>query len=84
MLESPLKREERLAELLGASGPLDLRALGGLMADHGLDGRPSGTTVCMHGDYWVTTTCVQCLPRSRALRVSYSTACQASFVEFAL
>jgi hypothetical protein len=84
VLESPLKRDERLAELLGESGPLDLGALGALMADHGADGQPSGTTVCMHGEYWVTTTCVQCLPRSRALRVSYSTACQAKFVEFAL
>jgi hypothetical protein len=82
--ESSLKRIARFTELLSGAGPLSLEGLQKIMADHGKEARPSDTTICMHSDYWVTTACIQCLPRTRSIRVSYSTACQANYAEFAL
>ncbi len=83
VLDSSLARMKRLEELFANIGPVSLDQLGAIMADHG-EGQPSDSTICMHSDYWVTTACVQCLPASRVLRVSYGTACQAKYVEFAL
>ncbi len=83
VLKSSLARIKRLEELLAAAGPISVDKLSRVMADHGA-GRPSDCTICMHSDYWVTTACVQCLPASRALRVSYGTACEARYFEFAL
>jgi hypothetical protein len=83
VLESSLRRMDRFAVLLGGAGPLGLDQLGAIMADHAA-GSPSDSTICMHSDYWTTTACVQCLPWSRTLRVSFSSACQANYVEFTL
>jgi hypothetical protein len=56
-------------------------AIARIMSDHGPDGVPSADTVCMHGDYWHTTACIQLLPKSRTLRIAYSPACVARYVE---
>lgn len=83
VLDSSLARMNRLEQLLAKAGLMSLDQLGRVMADHG-PGQPNDSTICMHSDYWVTTACVQCLPASRALRVSYGTACEARYIEFVL
>jgi hypothetical protein len=84
VLDSSLLRMARFTELLAGALPLSLEGLGTIMADHGKDGQPSDCTICMHSDFWVTTASIQCLPRTRSIRVSYGTACQANYVDFAL
>ena len=84
VLDSSLQRMKRFEELLPGSGRLSLEQLANLTADHGKDGHPSDGTICMHSDYWTTTACVQCLPNTGTIRVSYNSACQARYVEYSL
>lgn len=84
VLESSRRRDARFSDLLTASRPLDADDLALLLADHGETGKPDDGTLCMHGDYWTTTACLQWFPRSRRVRLSYSSACQADFVELTL
>lgn len=77
--ESAELRDQRFAELLGrpnAFGPDELAAL---MSDHGSDGIPDDNSLCVHGSYWDTTATLQLLPKSRRLRVAYSTTCKARY-----
>lgn len=82
--ESSECREQSLARLQQVATPLDPDGVARQMADHGPSGIPSALTLCMHSSYWHTTACVQLLPLTRSLRVSYSTACQASYVDFSI
>jgi len=82
--DSAEKRAARIGELLAKAGPLTPETLGAVMADHGPDGRPKGTSPCVHSDYWNTTACVQLFPRSRRARISFTHACQPSFTDFSL
>ncbi len=84
VMESPERRDARLAELLAP--PLRVRGddLARLMTDHGADGRPDDGTICMHGDYWSTTASLQLFPAERTMRVAYGPACQAQFTDFTL
>ena len=84
VLDSSLQRMKRFEELLPGSGRLSLEQLANVMADHGQDGHPSDRTICKHSDYWATTACLQYLPIKGTLRVSYSSACQARYVECSL
>jgi hypothetical protein len=84
VLEWHAKRARRLEELLrnqAWTGPDELAAL---MADHGAGGMPDGATPCVHTDYWRTTACLQWFPATRRVRVSYSTACTARYVEIGM
>ena len=81
VLESSEVRDRRLTELLDRPGLLDPDELAALMADHGPDGVPGDYTLCVHGSYWYTTACLQFFPRSRRMRVAYSTACRARYEE---
>lgn len=82
--QSSEMRDLRFKQLLEMTEIMDENGLAAIMADHGPDGRPGDCTPCVHGSYWYTTACLQFLPRSRRLRVSYSTACQARFAEITL
>ena len=82
VLYSSLKRMRRFEELLPGSQKLSLDQLAEVMADHGND--PSDGSICMHGDYWNTTACLQFFPRQRKMRVSYSSACDAKYTDFAM
>lgn len=84
VLEWHATRARRLEELVGRQGSLGPDALAAIMADHGPSGVPDGTSPCVHTDYWRTTASLQWMPASRRVRVSYSTACKAQYVEFAL
>jgi hypothetical protein len=77
-------RGARFRQLLDATEVFGTAELAALMADHGPAGTPGDFTVCVHGSYWYTTACLQFFPRSRRLRVSYSTACQARYLEATL
>lgn len=77
-------RDQRFEQLLAATDAFDADQLNALMADHGPDNQPGDHTLCVHGAYWFTTACLQFFPRSRRIRVSYSTACQARFEEIEL
>jgi len=87
VLEASEVRDRRLAELLTAPPARDTRLgpdeLAAVMADHGAQHQPGPNTICMHGDYWQTTACVQLLPARRAIRVAYDSACGAEYVEVA-
>lgn len=77
-------RARRIETLLGAKskvGPDDLAAI---MADHGPEGTPDGSSPCVHTDYWRTTACFQWFPVSRRVRVSFTAACSATYMELAL
>ena len=80
--EQTLRGIELNGELNGAM--LDPETLANRMADHGPSDSPSGLTLCMHSDYWHTTACIQLLPEARQLRISYSTACQAQYMDFVI
>lgn len=77
-------RDQRFQQLLAETHVFDVDQLSALMADHGPDGTPGDHTLCVHGSYWTTTACLQFLPRSRRIRVAYSTACQARFEDVEL
>jgi hypothetical protein len=77
-------RDQRFKELLEEVEGIDEDRLGKIMADHGHDGVPSDYTPCVHGSYWHTTACLQFFPRSRRMRVAYTSACQARFEEVGL
>ena len=77
-------REGRLQIRLSACRPLSSDDIHHVMSDHGAEDQASSHTICMHGNYWHTTACVQISPAERELRVSYSTACRAEFETFSL
>ncbi len=84
VLEWHADRARRIEELAAARptfGPEELRAI---MADHGPNGVPDGTSPCVHTDYWRTTATLQWFPSRRRVRVSYSSACAADYAEFGL
>jgi hypothetical protein len=83
VLESAEARWERFEHLLDAGKRFGPDELGDLMSDHGAEGA-NHRTLCMHGDYWNTTACLQFYPRQRKMRVSYSSACDAKYVDFAM
>jgi hypothetical protein len=83
-LQSPERRDARLAELLRGYPPLSAADLTHIMSDHGASGVPSGDTICMHSDYWNTTASLHWFPRSRKVRVAYAPACAAEHVELEL
>jgi hypothetical protein len=84
VLESPERRDARMSELLYDAGRLSVEELSCLMADHGVDGAANANTICMHGDHWHTTACLQWRPAERRLRVSYGPACRVVYQEFSL
>jgi hypothetical protein len=62
-------------------GPDELAAI---MADHGPTGTPDGASPCVHTGYFNTTATLQWFPAGRRVRVSYSSACAAQYVDIAL
>lgn len=83
VLESAEARWDRFEHLLDAGKKFGPDELADLMSDHGAQGA-NHRTLCMHGDYWNTTACLQFYPRQRKMRVSYSSACDAKYVDFAM
>jgi hypothetical protein len=83
-LQSPQRRDARLAELLHGGRALSSAELAEVMSDHGPEGVPDADTICMHSDYWNTTASLQWYPRSRKVRVAYGSACSAEHVELDL
>ena len=83
VLESAEARWGRFEQLLDAGQKFGADELAHLMSDHGANGGDH-RTLCMHGEYWNTTACLQFYPRQRKMRVSYSSACDATFTDFVL
>ena len=77
-------RARRLEALVQAEKLLGPDGLAAIMSDHGPAGRPDGASPCVHTDYWRTTASMQWFPVRRSVRVSYSAACEADYVEIAL
>jgi hypothetical protein len=77
-------RDQRFRQQLGDQHCLTAETVAQVMVDHGPKGQPSLGSICMHSNYWSTTACIQLLPQSRRMRVAYSSACQAEFVQFQL
>jgi predicted choloylglycine hydrolase len=75
------RRMEELVQKQSSIGPDELAAI---MADHGPTGVPDGASPCVHTDYFKTTASLQWFPARRGVRVSYSTACTAQYVEINL
>lgn len=82
--ESSERRGGRLAELFADGRALTPDEIVRRLADHGPKGEPGDTTVCVHGSFWHTTAVLQYLPRSRRLRASFTTACEARLREYSL
>jgi hypothetical protein len=79
--EGRARRIEALVRARASLGPDDLAEI---MADHGPTGRPDGSSPCVHTDYWRTTACLQWFPARRQARVSFTTGCEARYVDLAL
>ena len=77
-------RARRIEELLLAQSSVGADELAAIMADHGPTGVPNGASPCVHTGYFETTASLQWFPQSRRVRVAYSTACKAKYVEIAL
>lgn len=84
VLESAEVRDARMSELLGQHPVLGIQDIERIMSDHGNRGIASDCSICMHGDYWNTTSSLQLFPRERKLRISNGPACEARYFEFAL
>ena len=78
------RRCDRLRELMKGRSDLQFEELETIMSDHGTDDQPSGSTICMHSGYFSTTACIRMMPVERRMRISYSPACAAEFVELSL
>ena len=84
VLEPHSKRSRRLEELLLKQPSVGPDELAGIMADHGPTGAPDGTSPCVHTDYFNTTAAFQWFPASRRVRATYTSPCQARYVDLAL
>lgn len=84
VLRPHAERARRMEQLLLAQRSVGLEELAAIMADHGPAGVPDGVSPCVHTEYFNTTATDQLLPARRVLRISYSAACQARFVEISL
>lgn len=84
VLESAEARDKRMHDLMRQFSVLGPQEIEQIMSDHGPDGTGSDCSICMHGDYWSTTSCLQLFPRERKLRIAQGPACQATYFEFAL
>lgn len=82
--DSAERRSARLAEVFADARSLSPEATIERFADHGADGKPADTTLCVHGSFWHTTAVLQYFPSSRRLRASFSTACEATLREYSL
>ena len=82
--QSSERRDQRFQELLAGDRVLGSDDLARIMADHGSLGIGDDFTPCVHGSYWYTTACLQLAPATRNLRIAYSTACQAQYVNFGI
>ncbi len=78
------RRACRIEELVRAKLKISPDDLAAIMSDHGGAGIPDGTTPCVHTDYWRTTAALQWYPARRRVRVSYTNACAANYVELGL
>jgi hypothetical protein len=84
VLEWHASRARRLDELVRKRGKIGPEDLAVIMADHGPTGVPDGSSPCVHTNYWRTTGCLQWFPAQRSVRVSFTTACAADYVELRL
>lgn len=84
VLQPHAERTRRFEELLREQASLGPDELAAVMADHGVSGVPDGTSPCVHTPYFNTTASFQWFPASRRLRVSFTRACTAQYVDIAL
>jgi predicted choloylglycine hydrolase len=84
VLEAHAIRARRINELFLNQRTVGQDELAAIMADHGPTGVPDGASPCVHTDYFNTTATFQWFPARRSVRVSYTTACTAKYVEIGL
>lgn len=84
VLEPHAVRARRIEDLLRKQAIVGPEELAAIMADHGPSGVPDGASPCVHTGYFNTTATLQWFPKRRSVRVSYSWACQARYVEIGL
>lgn len=84
VLQPHAVRARRIEDLLRKQATVGPEELAAIMADHGPSGVPDGASPCVHTGYFNTTATLQWFPRRRSVRVSYSWACQAQYVEISL
>jgi hypothetical protein len=77
-------RARRIEDLLRKQATVGPEELAAIMADHGPSGVPDGASPCVHTDYFNTTASLQWFPARRSVRVSFSWACKAQYVEVVL
>jgi len=84
VLQPHAVRAQRIEGLLRKQATVGPEELAAIMADHGPSGLPDGTSPCVHTGYFNTTASLQWFPGRRSVRVSYSWACKAQYVEIGL
>ena len=84
VLQPHTDRCRRIQDLLLKQSSVGPDELAAIMADHGPTGVADGASPCVHTDYFNTTAALQWFPAGRRVRVSFSSACTAQYVEIAL
>jgi len=84
VLQPHASRARRIEELVRNQSRIGPDELAAIMADHGRTGVPDGASPCVHTGYFNTTATLQWYPVRRRVRVSFSAACTARYVEIAL
>jgi hypothetical protein len=84
VLQPHANRARRIEELVMNQSSVGPDELAVIMADHGPTCVPNGESPCVHTNYFNTTATLQWFPLRRSVRVSYSTACTAQYVEIGL
>ena len=84
VLQPHVVRAQRIEDLLRKQATVGPGELAAIMADHGPSGVPDGASPCVHTGYFNTTASLQWFPGRRSVRVSYSWACKAHYVEIVL
>lgn len=84
VLQPHVSRARRMEELVRNQSRIGANELAVIMADHGPTGAPDGASPCVHTAYFNTTATLQWFPAGRRVRVSYSSACAAQYVDIAL
>ena len=84
VLESSERRDAQFEQAISQTETFDADSIAALMSSHGPDGVGSENTICMHGPYWETNACLQLFPRTCSMRVTFNSACNATYADLQL
>jgi predicted choloylglycine hydrolase len=82
VFESTERRLMRAEELLEGVEKVDEEGIKGILRDHGVEGEPSYTTICVHGEISSSLRSMIFYPRRKRMKLLYGYPCQNEYEEF--